>query len=118
MFLDSLYKITDFDITTETVLATISLDPYHKIFEGHFPNSPVLPGVMQLQIVKELLEKHLGRTLKMKSMRTSKFLQVINPEETPNVYIDIKFKSGEFLEVVASGSWENVTFFKAQVSYI
>lgn len=118
MFLDSLYKITRFDITPETILATISINPGDKIFEGHFPDSPVMPGVVQLQIVKELLEKHLGRNVKMKSMRTSKFLQVINPKETPDVYIDIKFKNTEFLEVVASGSWEGVTFFKAQVSYI
>ena len=118
MFLDSLYKITGFDVTPQTILATVSIDPDHAIFEGHFPNSPVLPGVVQLQIVKELLEKNLGRTLKMKTLRTSKFLQVINPKQTPDVYIDIKFKSGEFLEVVASGSWENVTFFKIQVSYI
>lgn len=118
MFLDSLYKITGFDVTEETIFATISIDPDHAIFEGHFPDSPVLPGVVQLQIVKELLEKYLGRTLQMKTMRTSKFLQVINPKETPDVYIDIKFKVGEFLEVVVSGSWENVTFFKAQVSYI
>ncbi|MEO6686377.1 MAG: 3-hydroxyacyl-ACP dehydratase [Dyadobacter sp.] len=118
MFLDNLYKITTFDVTPETIIATISLDQDHVIFEGHFPGSPVLPGVVQLQIVKELLEKHLGRTLKMKTMRTSKFLHVINPKETPDVYINIKFKNDEFLEVTASGSWESVTFFKTQVSYI
>ena len=118
MFLDSLYKITSFDISPDEIIATISIDPDHAIFGGHFPGSPVLPGVVQLQIVKELLEKHLERPLRTKAMRTSKFLQVINPKETPDVYIDIKYKTGEFLEVVASGSWENVTFFKAQVSYI
>ncbi|MCF0056428.1 3-hydroxyacyl-ACP dehydratase [Dyadobacter sp. CY356] len=117
MFPDSLYKITGFDVTPDTIFATISLNPDHIIFEGHFPDSPVLPGVVQLQIVKELLEKYLGRTLKMKTMRSAKFLQVINPKETPDVYIDIKLKSSEFLEVVASGSWGNVTFFKTQVSY-
>ena len=118
MFPNNLYKITGFDVTPETVFATISINPDHVIFEGHFPDSPVLPGVVQIQIVKELLEKHLNRTLKMKTMRTSKFLQVLNPKETPAVCIEIKFKYGEFIEVVASGSWENVTFFKTQVSYI
>lgn len=118
MFLDSLYKITSFDVKSDTILATISINPDHTIFEGHFPDSPVMPGVVQLQIVKELLEKHLGKTLTMKTMRTGKFLRVVNPKETPDVYIDIKFKNAEFLEVVASGSCENATFFKAQVSYI
>lgn len=118
MFLNNLYKIARFNVTQETIFASISINPDHEIFEGHFPDSPVVPGVVQLQIVKELLEKNLGRNLKMKSMRTSKFLHVINPKETPDVYIDIKFKNAEFLEVVASGGWDDVTFFKAQVSYI
>ncbi|WP_159471667.1 3-hydroxyacyl-ACP dehydratase [Dyadobacter sp. 3J3] len=118
MFSENLYKIAGFDVSPEVILATISINPDHAIFAGHFPGSPILPGVLQLQIVKELLEKHLGRTLKMKTMRTTKFLNVINPKETRNVYLDIKFKSGEVLEVLASGSWENITFFKTQVSYI
>lgn len=118
MFLNDLYKIIEFHATMDTIAAVISLDPDHKIFEGHFPGSPVTPGVVQLQIVKELLEKHLERNLRMKTMRTCKFIQVLNPQETPEVDIHIKFAQSGFLEISASGSYQGITFFKAQVSYI
>jgi 3-hydroxyacyl-[acyl-carrier-protein] dehydratase len=54
----------------------------------------------------------------MKAMRTCKFLQIINPQETPKIKIDLKFTTGEIVDVTASGSYEGVTYFKAQVSYI
>ncbi|MDQ6477981.1 3-hydroxyacyl-ACP dehydratase [Dyadobacter sp. LHD-138] len=118
MFLNSLYTIAEINSGPETIAATIAIDPAHVIFSGHFPGAPVMPGVVQLQIVKELLEQHLKRQLRMKTMRTCKFLQIINPQETPEIKIDLKFTTGEMVEVIASGSYDGVTYFKAQVSYI
>jgi 3-hydroxyacyl-[acyl-carrier-protein] dehydratase len=118
MFLNSLYTITEMNTGADTISAAITINPAHHIFAGHFPGSPVTPGVVQLQIVKELLEQHLKRDLKMKTMRTCKFLQIINPQETPELKIDLKFTEVEGLEVTASGSYGGVTYFKAQVCYI
>ncbi|MDR0605106.1 MAG: hypothetical protein LBG80_12460 [Bacteroidales bacterium] len=36
---------------------TVKLNCNHKIFSGHFPDNPILPGVCALQIAKELLQK-------------------------------------------------------------
>ncbi len=118
MFLNSLYTISEISSGAEAISAVIAIDPGHIIFNGHFPGTPVTPGVVQLQIVKELLAQHLKRDLKMKTMRTCKFLQIINPEETPQIKIDLKFTAGEIVDVTASGSYEGVTYFKVQVSYI
>lgn len=118
MFLDDLFIITNLNFTSETISAEIKINADHSIFEGHFPGSPVTPGVVQLQIVKEILEQHLGKNLQMKTMRTCKFLKVINPIETPVIQIDIRFKREEFLEVIATGTWDGDTYFKAQVSYV
>ena len=118
MFLNDLYKIVELSSTAERIAATISLNPEHTIFEGHFPGSPVTPGVVQLQIVKELLEKQLERSLRMKTMRTCKFIQILNPRETPELNIHIKFTQSEFLEITAFGMHEGNTFFKAQIIYI
>ena len=58
---------------------TAQLNPSHKIFTGHFPNHPVLPGVAMLQIVKELLEKHLKKPLFLKKVNRIKYLNIVNP---------------------------------------
>ena len=118
MFLNNLYSISEITSGPQSISAVIILDPLHEIFKGHFPGAPVTPGVVQLQIVKELLEQHLERNLRMKTMRVCKFLQVINPEETPGIRIDIKFTVGEVIDVTASGSSQDITYFKTQVSYI
>jgi len=118
MFLNNLYTVTETVSSTQTLSARIRLDSAHEIFKGHFPGSAITPGVVQLQIVKELLEQHLNRNLRMKTMRVCKFLQIINPEETPEIQIDIKFTAGDALDVVASGSSGDITYFKTQVSYI
>jgi 3-hydroxyacyl-[acyl-carrier-protein] dehydratase len=116
-FLNDLYRITNLTIAEGTLLAEISLNADHQIYEGHFPGAPVTPGVVQLQIVKEILENHLQRKLKMKAMRTCKFLQIINPLKTPAIQISIKFTETEFIEVNTSASYNGEFYFKAQVSY-
>ncbi|WP_295938479.1 beta-hydroxyacyl-ACP dehydratase [uncultured Alistipes sp.] len=59
--------------------ADISLNAAHPLFEGHFPGKPVLPGVCQLHIVKELIELHTGRSVNCRSVRELKFLSPIVP---------------------------------------
>ena len=118
MFLNNLFSISSTESTSEKISAEIQIAPDHKIFEGHFPDSPVTPGVVQLQIVKDILETHFHTSLTMKTMRTCKFLHILNPVETPALTIDIKFVQGEFLDVVASGAHAGTVYFKAQISYI
>ena len=118
MFLNDLFSITDFKSGSETISAAIQIDADHKIFDGHFPGSPVLPGVVQLQIVKEILESFFKRELSVKTMKTSKFLQIVNPREMPLVHFELKFVQKEFLDVIATGTKDETVFFKAQVSYL
>jgi len=106
------------NFTSETISADVNLNADHKIFDGHFPGSPVTPGVIQLQIVKEILELHLKKELQLKTMRISKFLKILNPLETPHFQINIKFVQDEFLEVTASGSYSGDFYFKSQMSYL
>ncbi|MCF2505133.1 3-hydroxyacyl-ACP dehydratase [Dyadobacter sp. CY107] len=118
MFVNSLYFITSNELTPENIVSGIKINEQHAVFEGHFPNSPVLPGVVQLQIVKEILETHLERKLAMKTMRTCKFLEVLNPGKNQNVRILIKYKQSEMLEVTASGEDNGKVFFKMQANYL
>ncbi|MCF2489004.1 3-hydroxyacyl-ACP dehydratase [Dyadobacter sp. CY347] len=118
MFANSLYFVTSAEMTPDGIVSEIRINGEHAIFEGHFPGAPVTPGVVQLQIVKELLEAHLGSKLVMKSMRSGKFLEVLNPRENPNLRINIKYKRSEVFEVVASGEDNGKVFFKMQASYL
>ena len=60
---------------------SVSLDQNHEIFKGHFPGNPVLPGVCQVEIAKELAEEVLGCKCMLTQASQVKFLNLINPLE-------------------------------------
>jgi 3-hydroxyacyl-[acyl-carrier-protein] dehydratase len=91
------YKVHD--ISTEqpaeghfSVTAGISLDPGHTIYQGHFPGNPVVPGVCQIQIVKELVETTVGEALKLIESDTVKFLNMISPQKNPQLQCNLLIK--------------------------
>lgn len=50
-------------------------------FDGHFPGQPILPGVMQLQLVVERCEELLGKKIVLKEVKKMKFVSIIQPKE-------------------------------------
>ena len=118
MFVNSLYSIISNELAPEHIVSGIKINEAHAMFEGHFPDAPVMPGVVQLQIVKEILEAHLERKLVMKTMRTCKFLEVLNPRKNPKVRIEIKYQQSEIIDIIATGEDDGKVFFKMQASYL
>ena len=51
----------------------IELNPNHQVFEGHFPNNPITPGVCMMQIIKEITEGFVSKDLFL-SKRLSVFV--------------------------------------------
>jgi 3-hydroxyacyl-[acyl-carrier-protein] dehydratase len=75
-----------------SVQATVTLNAQHPVFSGHFPGNPVVPGVCQVQMIKELVEKAVKMPLKLRESDNIKFLAMISPETTPQVEIAIQIK--------------------------
>lgn len=117
MFLNTLFTISSIKQSEGQVIASIRLNAKHPLYEGHFPGQPVTPGVVQVEIVKEILQKVLDRKLKMKSMKSCKFLQILDPEKTPVIEFNIKYSDDELLDVAASAFYQDVVFFKATPTY-
>ncbi len=117
MPLRNLYTITNLDHTPNQITCTLQLDAGHPVFQGHFPGSPVLPGVVQLEMVKAVLSNALGKPFALKEMSTCKFLEVLNPAETPELTIHIQYKGDELLDVNASGKHGDKTYFKVRANF-
>jgi 3-hydroxyacyl-[acyl-carrier-protein] dehydratase len=114
----AIYQIGRVESTNGTLLAEIKINAAHPLFNGHFPDSPVMPGVVQLQMVKDILSHWLGRPLKLKAIRTCKFLEVLNPQQHAAIMISIKVKENNVMEVSAFGESGDSVFFKLQATYI
>lgn len=51
-------------------------------FEGHFPECPLLPGVVQVGWAVEFARRHIPFEGRFRSLASVKFTRVIQPDET------------------------------------
>lgn len=99
-------------------ITSIELNARHIVYAGHFPGHPITPGVIQMQIVHELLEKRLGRSLQLIAMAQCKFLKILNPIETSRIVIHVEFHQiDELINIKASGENGKDIFFKINSCY-
>ncbi len=59
---------------------TVAIDGTHRVFDGHFPGNPVLPGVMSMLIVRRCAENILGIKSYFAAVKDIKYLQPIIPD--------------------------------------
>lgn len=117
--LENLYTAETISKDSDNFKAIVTLNSDHKIFRAHFPGNPVTPGVCLLQISKELIEKHTGRKLFIRTIRNIKFLKAVNPlefnllqfhcevsHEMQTIHSSINIKNGEISFVKISAAFE------------
>lgn len=94
--LHDFYQVLDLGETPEgRYHATLSLNPEHPIFGGHFPGAPVVPGVCMLQITKEMLERLCGRPTRLTEARNIKFMSILNPNENKTVRFELSYRTDD-----------------------
>ena len=116
MLIEGFYRIKKFSLNDSVIEARIALNPEHKVYEGHFPGQPVVPGVIQLQIVKEMLEKGLEKKLLLSKVISAKYYSMIIPGDVPESDITIQFKrteTGEY-KITAQIQREDAVFTKVR----
>ncbi|WP_312921424.1 3-hydroxyacyl-ACP dehydratase [Empedobacter brevis] len=80
MLIPNLYTIKKSEkVDDSNFKVQIELNPNHEIFEGHFPNNPITPGVCMMQIIKELTEEIVSKDLFLSKVSNVKFMATINP---------------------------------------
>jgi 3-hydroxyacyl-[acyl-carrier-protein] dehydratase len=97
--------------------AVVELNSNHPVYDGHFKEQPVVPGVMQLQIVKEILEYQLNQELFMNDIKQVKYLKPIVPNNNLELKISISRKKPNELYFVFDISMDDITFTKARIGF-
>jgi 3-hydroxyacyl-[acyl-carrier-protein] dehydratase len=93
MLLDSFFFILSHESAGQSIKTRIRIDKHHKIFNGHFPAIPIVPGVCMMEIIREIAEKHFARTFAIDSADSIKFLTVINPTMNEEIQADIDYET-------------------------
>ena len=115
MLLDNFYTILSSESSDSTTW--IELNPDHTVYQGHFPEHPVVPGVCLLQLIKECAENIRQQKLQITQVSSCKFLSAINPIETPRIAIVLSLKETEEgkLQLQAEGTVKEKTVNKSIV---
>ncbi len=61
--------------------AEIQVPPGSPWFSGHFPGDPILPGVAQIGMVKDVIRQARGQDLSVLGVRRVRFKQIIRPDD-------------------------------------
>lgn len=95
MLLNDFFTVEKMETSGAELKADLLINPGHKIFEGHFPGQPVVPGVCMMEMVKEIVEQALGKKTRLVKAQEMKFLAVIDPVKNNLISVNIKYTAGE-----------------------
>ncbi|MEP7165082.1 MAG: 3-hydroxyacyl-ACP dehydratase [Ferruginibacter sp.] len=114
MLQGNFFDISNIETTGFDVKAELLINTSHKIFEGHFPGQPVVPGVCMMQMVKEILEKVSGKKTDLVKAHEMKFLALIDPQQNNLISAGLKYSMEENgqVSVVAGFFKDELTHFK------
>lgn len=114
ILLGDFFEVVSLETEEGSINALLEINAGHRIFEGHFPNQPVVPGVCMMQMVKELIEQVLEKETRILAAAEMKFLAVIDPTQNNIINATIKYTTEEVgsMNIVASLFKDEFVHFK------
>lgn len=79
----------------------LSLSPSILAFDGHFPGQPVLPGVVQIRLVRALLVHLYGETYVLHSVARARMSLPLLPDD--EISLELRWMGEPFEEEGESG---------------
>ena len=73
-----------------SVNGTFVFQPDFPCFQGHFPDQPILPGIIQMAAVRSLAIKALNRQLVPIATGRIKFRDFVQPKEQISINVNLK----------------------------
>ena len=84
------YKIQTINqVDANTIHVSILLNKNHNVFNGHFPNNPITPGVCMIQAIKEIAQTQVNSLLFIHKISNVKFTAIINPNVNPYLILEL-----------------------------
>jgi 3-hydroxyacyl-[acyl-carrier-protein] dehydratase len=114
---DNFFTIKNQDITDSKADFRIKLNADSFIYQAHFPQNPITPGVCLIQIVMELFGSLKGEKFNIKTLKNVKFTAPINPLEFSEVDFSLDFSENENSWQIKALVKENETVF-AKISMV
>ena len=120
MLIEGFYHINSIVREDNSIAATIILNENHEVYKGHFHEQPVVPGVIQLQIAKEIIRKVTKRELKISNLIQVKYLSPIIPDKNSELTVNVTLSTVNDNEIKTNFTIKSSTtiFTKAKVIFL
>lgn len=115
MLIKDYYTIEEQREGENATLFTVRLNPDCAVYQGHFPEQPVSPGVCNIQMLKELAEKLAGRELFMSNLSLCRLTTLITPHTHPVMQATVSLDGSKLRASLGNGE-ETYLEMKAEVS--
>ena len=92
---NNLIEFGPLDQNDSGYILPFAINKESQVFEGHFPNQPILPGVVMIELVQRAAELVVGEELAMKSAGNFKFLKMIDPVKLPSANLNFTITEKE-----------------------
>lgn len=73
----------------------VQLNPESGIYEGHFPDNPIAPGVCNIQMIMECVSQVLGFHAVINSIKRCRFLKPVIPTQQKIFEIEVRLADKE-----------------------
>ena len=119
LLLNSFFTIADIVQQDEKTRVSVEINPQHPIFEVHFPDNPVVPGVCLIQMIRETLETIHQKKFRLTKADEIKFMNMVIPSLNPKLTLEIqpRLKSENPFAFSIIVSAEGVIFIKMKVDF-
>ena len=102
-----MFKTLELTSTDSGFRAVVAADSENGIYKVHFPGCPVIPGACLVEEVMHLMQHHYGRKMRLRELKSVKFISIIHPDGNDHIEFDIQtvVVKGQF----ADGSMQSDT---------
>jgi len=109
--MENYYSLIASTIDGLSGLFRVQLNPDCRVYEGHFPGSPVSPGVCNIRMMLECAEQVVQHPLNVCKINRCRFTTLLSPQTHPELEIQINLQpkeDGLFILNASIGKGEEV----------
>lgn len=81
---------------SDSFQGTLCLNEDFVGYKGHFPDQPVLPGICMIDAVLLAAQEHLGRNLRIQTVKSAKFYSPARPGDRLTVEGEVEGEDPEW----------------------
>jgi len=93
-----------------SVVYNIKLNAQHNVYNGHFPERPITPGVCNIQMIKELAEDVQGRLLTLSEIDRCRLTSMVTPDGSPDLCVKIQTSPDDNSKINATIFYGDTTY--------